>query len=80
MENYTKVIGYYPIVGLSSIDVYGFEYGIIDKVIYRYNFSSAEVENKRIYKAQLYTNNKGVYFRTKVGRVYLHDVIRINCN
>lgn len=69
-----KVIGIYSICDFGGLEVLDFEYGIDDRVIYRYDFGSTE----KIRKAKLHVNNKGVYFTpTRGGRVYLHNIIRV---
>ena len=67
-----EIIGSMCITNNLSLEVYGYEYGINDKIIYKYSG-----ENK-FRKARLYENTKGIYFNTPTGKTYLSEIIRIN--
>ena len=64
-----KVIGSISITNSLALEVYGYEYGVDDKIIYKYSN-----ENK-FRKAKLYENKKGIYFNTPIGRTYLNICI-----
>ena len=67
-----KVIGSMGITNSLALEVYGYEYGVDDKIIYKYSN-----ENK-YRKVKLYESTKGIYFNTPTGRTYLNEIIRIN--
>ena len=67
-----EIIGSMCITNNLALEVYGYEYGINDKIIYKYSG-----ENK-FRKARLYENTKGIYFNTPTGKTYLSEIIRIN--
>ena len=67
-----EIIGSVCITNNLALEVYGYEYGINDKIIYKYSG-----ENK-FRKARLYENTKGIYFNTPTGKTYLSEIIRIN--
>ena len=54
-----EIIGSVCITNNLSLEVYNYEYGINDKIIYKYSG-----ENK-FRKARLYENTKGIYFNTQ---------------
>ena len=67
-----EIIGSMCITNNLALEVYSYEYGINDKIIYKYSG-----ENK-FRKARLYENTKGIYFNTPTGKTYLSEIIRIN--
>ena len=67
-----EIIGSMCILNDLALEVYGYEYGINDKIIYKYSG-----ENK-FRKARLYENTKGIYFNTPMGRMYLDEIMRVN--
>lgn len=71
MKN-NEIIGSMSITNSLALEVYGYEYGVDDKIIYKYSN-----ENK-YRKAKLYESIKGIYFTTPTGRTYLNEIIRIN--
>ena len=71
MKN-NEIIGSMSITNSLALEVYGYEYGVDDKIIYKYSN-----ENK-YRKAKLYESIKGIYFNTPTGRTYLNEIIRIN--
>ena len=71
MKN-NEIIGSMSITNSLALEVYGYEYGVDDKIIYKYSN-----ENK-YRKAKLYENKKGIYFNTPTGKTYLSEIIRIN--
>ena len=70
-----RLIATYPICNHGGIEILDFIYDINDYVSYRFNFGNTE--NKKIHKSQLYTNNKGTYFKANNMRIYLNDCIRV---
>lgn len=71
MKN-NEIIGAMHITNTLALEVYGYEYGIDDKIVYKYSN-----ENK-LRKVKLYDNTKGIYFNTPTGKVYLNEIIRVN--
>ena len=67
-----KVIGSKHITNSLALEVYGYEYDIDDKIIYKYS------DENKFRKVKLYENTKGIYFNTTTGRTYLIEIIRIN--
>ena len=70
VEEKLQVVGVCPICNNASINVYGVEYGIDDKII-------AGLNNQKPRKYKLYFNSKGEYFNFGGNRIYLHEVIRV---
>ena len=67
-----EIIGSVCITNNLSLEVYNYEYGINDKIIYKYS------DECKFRKARLYENTKGIYFNTPTGKTYLSEIIRIN--
>ena len=67
-----KVIGSMSITNSLALEVYGYEYGVDDKIIYKYSN-----ENK-FRKVKLYESTKGIYFNTPTGRTYLNEIMKYN--
>jgi len=55
--------------GLEVLDI---EYGIEDRVVYRWCIDGKE---GRISRAKIRENNVGAYFETKGHRIYMDDVL-----
>lgn len=73
--NTLKPISVYTMNNFGGIEILDIEYGIDDKIIYRYNFGQPET---KIHKAKIYygINDGDVpYFNTKHGKIYLNDCI-----
>ena len=71
MKN-NEIIGSMSITNNLALEVYGYEYDINDKIIYKYS------DENKYRKARLYENTKGIYFNTSTGKAYLSEIIRIN--
>lgn len=73
--NTLKPISVYTICNFGGIEILNIEYGIDDRIIYRYNFGQPEIKH---HKAKIYYSVNGLpYFKTKYGRIYLDDCICI---
>ena len=70
VEEKLQVVGAYPICNNASINVYGVEYGIDDKII-------AGLNNPKPRKYKLYFNSKGEYFSFGGTRISLDEVMRV---
>ena len=71
MKN-NEIIGSMSITNSLALEVYGYEYGVDDKIIYKYSN-----ENK-FRKVKLYESTKGIYFTTPTGRTYLNEIMKYN--
>lgn len=71
MKN-NEIIGSMHITNNLALEIYDYEYGTDDKIIYKYS------DEKRLRKARLYENTKGIYFNTPMGRIYLNEIMRTN--
>ena len=73
--NDAKVIAVYGMCNFGGIEILGIEYGIDDRIVYRYNFGQPE---NKIHKVRTYDSVNGrSYFNTKFGRIYLDECIRV---
>ena len=71
MKN-NEIIGTMHITNTLALEVYGYEYGIDDKIVYKYS------DENKLRKVKLYDNTKGIYFNTPTGKVYLNEIVRVN--
>lgn len=62
-----RVIGFVPIIPGEGIEVYG----IGDRVTYRFS------DEAQVRVARVYSQPRGAYFRTPVGRIRLDEVLRV---
>lgn len=70
-----KVIGTYCMSNWGGIEILDIEYGIDDRIVYRYNFGQPE---NKIHKARVYYSaGDRSYFNTKHGRIYLGECMRV---
>ena len=71
-NNNLQVIAYMHICGSLSLEIYGIEYGIDDKVVVGYS-------NEKPTKNKLYCNSKGeTYFKKHGKRFYINEFMRVN--
>lgn len=66
-----KPIAIYVLCNNLSILIQDIEYGIEDKVIYRYS------DSNKLHKAKIYNCRKGDYFIADKMRFYLNDFCRV---
>lgn len=70
-----KVIAVYGMCNFGGIEILDIEYGINDRIVYRYNFGQSE---NKIHKARTYDTVGGrLYFNTKHGRIYLDECMSV---
>lgn len=67
-----NTIASYVICNNLAINITGIEYGIEDKIIWRWSNSN------KLHKAKVYTSRKGNYFLVDKIRYYINDFIRCN--
>ena len=71
MKN-NEIIGSMSITNSLALEAYGYEYGVVDKIVYKYSN-----ENK-FRKAKIHESTKGIYFNTPTGRTYLNEIMKYN--
>lgn len=75
MENTNNVKAVFCMCNYGGIEILEIENGINDSIVYRYNFGTPENKN---HKARIYYTVSGnAYFKTKTGRVYLSECMRV---
>ena len=67
-----KIVGSKHITNSLALEVYGYEYDVVDKIVYKYSN-----ENK-FRKAGVHESTKGIYFNTPTGRTYLNEIMKYN--
>ena len=73
--NDAKVIAVCTMCNFGGIEILNVEYGIDDRIVYRYNFGQPE---NKMHKARIYYGAGDMpYFNTKFGRIYLDECIRV---
>lgn len=69
--NEDRPIGVVPIGNTIAIEVMDIEYGIEDRVVYRFT------DDYIVRKAKIHTNTSRAFIRTPIGRVRLEEVIKV---